>query len=235
MSQPTPDLAGRSPLEIIEWAVATHGPRLMTTTAFGYSGMALLHMLARVERSVPVFFIDTGYHFAETLRFRDFCRDELGLNIIDLRPEQPRERFEAEHGADIMQRQPDFCCARNKVAPLARLLEQRRYDGWLVALRRDQARTRAAIQPVEPQPDGMVKIHPLAEWTRDDVWAYIRQHNVPTHPLHEEGYLSIGCAPCTRPVAAGQHEREGRWAGQGKTECGIHLLNHPAPPQDRLE
>ncbi len=217
-------LEGRHPREIVEWAVARWGERLMTTTAFGYSGMALLHMMAQVDRSIPVFFINTGYHFIETLQFRDFCINELGLNVIDLTPEMPREAFEAAHGADIMKRDPGFCCAHNKVAPLKRLLEARRYDGWIAALRRDQAKTREAIRIVEPQPGGMVKIHPLAEWTKADVWKYIREHNVPTHPLHDEGFMSIGCAPCTRATGSGEHERDGRWAGQGKVECGIHLI-----------
>src|SRR5690606_26561470 len=146
-----PDLSGWHPIDILRWADSAFGDRLMFTTAFGYSGMALLHMMSGINPRVPVFFIDTGYHFAETIQFRDWCRNTLGYNIIDLTPELPREEFEARHGADIMKRDPDFCCKHNKVAPLKRLLDEGRYTGWISALRRDQARTRAGVQPVEPQ------------------------------------------------------------------------------------
>nr|HPK03349.1 phosphoadenosine phosphosulfate reductase family protein [Candidatus Sumerlaeota bacterium] len=122
-----PDLRGRHPREILEWAWATYGDRLMTTTAFGYSGMALFHMMAQVAPRVPIYFIDTGYHFAETLQFRDYCRDKLGLNIIDLRPEKTREQFEAEHGGPIYKTDPDRCCAINKVAPLQKMLRESNY------------------------------------------------------------------------------------------------------------
>src|SRR5687768_16103185 len=119
-----PDLSGRHPREIIRWAFERFGSRLMTTTAFGYSGMALLHMISEINRGVPVYFVNTGFHFPETLQFRDYCREKLGLNIIDLVPERPREAFLAEHGEDIMKRSregADFCCAHNKVAPLEKL------------------------------------------------------------------------------------------------------------------
>jgi phosphoadenosine phosphosulfate reductase len=227
-----PDLSGRHPREILRWAAETYGLRLMTTTAFGYSGMALLHMMAEIAPKTPVYFINTGFHFRQTLEFLDFCREQLGLNIINLKPEQPREQFLAEHGADIMKQKPNFCCAHNKVAPLIRLIESNRYDAWIAALRRDQASTRAQIQIIEPQGSGLVKIHPLAEWTKADVWRYIRENDVPTHPLHDEGYMSIGCEPCTRPVATGEDEREGRWSGSSKTECGLHLGESikPTPP-----
>jgi phosphoadenosine phosphosulfate reductase len=220
---PLPDLAGRHPRDIVRWAAETYGARLMTTTAFGYSGMALLHMMQGVAPEIPVYFVNTGFHFKQTLEFRDYCIRELGYNIIDLAPAQPREEFLAEHGADIMKMQPDFCCARNKVAPLRQLLAQRRYDGWIAALRRDQAKTREGISILQPQPDGMIKIHPLAEWTKQDVWKYIREHDVPTHPLHDDGYMSIGCEPCTRAVASGEDERAGRWDGKDKIECGLHV------------
>ncbi len=219
-----PDLSGKPPIEIIRWAWETYGERLMTTTAFGYSGMAMLHMLSKVAPDVPIYFINTGYHFSQTIEFRDFCRDRLGMNIIDLTPETPREKFESIHGDDLMRRDPDKCCAHNKVAPMTRLLAERRYDGWLAALRRDQAKTREGVRIIEPRTaSGIVKVHPLAEWTKAQVWHYINQNKVPTHPLHEEGFMSIGCAPCTRPVGLGEDERDGRWAGKTKTECGIHL------------
>lgn len=222
-----PDLRGRHPREILEWAFATYGPRLMTTTAFGYSGMALLQMMSEVAPGVPVYFINTGFHFPETIQFRDYCIEKLKLNIIDLNPEKSRAVFLAEHGADVMRRDPDFCCHHNKVLPLKRLIEQHLYSAWIAALRRDQSKTREDIEIISPQPDdaGLVKIHPLAEWTKQDVWRYIREHDVPTHPLHDEGFMSIGCEPCTRATGADENERAGRWAGSGKTECGLHLMD----------
>jgi phosphoadenosine phosphosulfate reductase len=213
-----------SPREIIEWAAGQWKDGLMMTTALGYSGMVLMSILSEVARDMPVYFINTGFHFRETIEFLGHCREKLGLNIIELKPEPSRRDFLDKHGEDIMKRAPDTCCGVNKVAPLRSLLDQGRYQAWIAALRRGQADTRKSIEIVETMDSGMIKIHPLAHWDKARVWKYISENNIPYHPLHDEGYMSIGCQPCTLKTGQGQHERDGRWAGNEKVECGLHLI-----------
>ncbi len=213
-----------SPREILDWAVNRWGSELMMTTALGYSGMVLMSILSEMARSVPVFFINTGFHFAETLSFLEHCREKLGLDIVELKPEPVKQEFLAEYGEDIMERSPDTCCGVNKVQPLKNLLARGQYKAWISALRRDQADTRKSIEIVETMGDGVVKIHPLAHWDKAQVWKYINDHDVPYHPLHDEGFMSIGCQPCTQKSGHGGHERDGRWAGNEKVECGLHLI-----------
>jgi phosphoadenosine phosphosulfate reductase len=220
------DLAGLHPRSVLEWA-ATTIDRLAVASSFQSSGLVILHLLRNIRPDVPVLFLDTGFHFPETLEFRARIEDEWDLNVVDLRGEHGSVERQAElYGPELFGRDPDQCCFINKVQPLQRALEG--YDAWISGIRRDQSPLRAGTPLVEAQllPSGneVLKIHPLAGWSKDDVGSYVRDHGIPTHPLLENGYRSIGCWPCTRAVEPDEDERAGRWAGSVKTECGIHLF-----------
>jgi phosphoadenosine phosphosulfate reductase len=208
--------------EILEWAVERFAPRLVMTSNFGAEGVVVIDKLARIAPQTPVIYLETGFQFNETDRLKERIRDRYRVNIVEQRAELSVAGQNRLYGERLYERDPDLCCRIRKVEPLKRTLEK--YDGWIAALRRDQSPTRAKIGVVEWNArHGLVKIHPLAAWTRRDVWDYIIRHKLPYHPLYDDGYASIGCEPCTRRVAAGAHERSGRWDGQGKLECGIHL------------
>jgi phosphoadenosine phosphosulfate reductase len=221
------------PQTILNWAVSTID-RLAVATSFQSSGLVILHMMRTLRPDVPVLFLDTGFHFAETLAFKDQVTKIWDLNVVDLRGEHGSARGQAEiHGPKLYERDPDKCCFINKVEPLQRALQD--YDGWISGLRRDQSPMRSETPIVEaqllPSGDEVMKIHPLAHWTREDVAAYVAEHSVPTHPLLEEGFRSIGCQPCTRAISDNEDERAGRWDGQAKTECGIHSFGKEHGPR----
>jgi len=217
-------LTGATPHEIIRWAVERFHPRLTMATAFGPEGCILLHLLAEIEPRVRVFNLDTGYQFPETLELRDRIAERYGIEVEMVRPETTTAEYEARHGGPLYVANSDQCCYDRKIVPLRRALVG--YDAWITAIRADQSPHRAAAPIVGPDPKfGLVKVNPLLRWTKRDVWAFIVTHKVPYNPLHDRGYPSIGCWPCTRPVAAGEDERAGRWAGQAKTECGLHSLD----------
>lgn len=229
MAEQPLDLAGHSarleratPEERLAFAVRTWSDRLLFTSSFGAGSGVLLHMWSRVAPHLPVVVIDTGFLFDETHAYIELLKQRLGLTIEYARPAVPRDEFLWDHGADVMARDPDLCCARNKVAPLqpytARAL------AWVSGLRRDQASTREHLPILQPTHDGPIKVHPLATLTSAEAAAYLVRHDVPEHPLRARRYLSIGCWPCTQPVEEGQDERSGRWAGSRKTECGIHTF-----------
>jgi phosphoadenosine phosphosulfate reductase len=176
---------------------------------------------------LPVLFIDTGFHFPETLAFKDEIVKQWDLDLVELRGEHGSAERQAEiYGPKLYERDPDRCCQINKVEPLQPALEG--YDGWISGLRRDQSPLRAQTPIVEAQMlrsgSEILKVHPLARWTKEQVAGYVREHEIPTHPLLEKGFASIGCWPCTRAVRNGEAERDGRWDGLGKTECGIHTF-----------
>lgn len=207
---------------LLAWAVKQFTPRLTMTSSFGPEGIVLIDLLSRLASDIPVIYLDTGYHFAATTAVKDAVRDRYNLNLIEQRAALTLEQQAALYGQDLFRTQADLCCQIRKVEPLREAL--RDYDGWLVALRRDQSPTRANIQKVEwNAKHQLVKINPLADWTRNQIWSYILDHKLPYNLLHDEGYTSIGCEPCTQPTQAGQHERDGRWVGSGKQECGLHL------------
>ncbi len=217
-------LAGATPYEIIQWAVDRFGPRLTMATAFGAEGCLLLHVLAEIDAGVRVFNLDTGYQFPETLELRDRIAERYGIQVELIRPESPVAEYERQHGGPLYVSNPDQCCYDRKIVPLRRALVG--YEAWITAIRAEQSAHRAAARVVGPDPKfGLVKINPLLSWTRRDVWAFLVTHRVPYNPLHDRGYASIGCWPCTRAVAAGEDERAGRWAGQAKIECGLHSLD----------
>jgi phosphoadenosine phosphosulfate reductase len=179
-------------------------------------------MLTRIAPTAPIVFINTGFHFPETLAYRDELVRRFGFNLVELHPVMPREEFARTHGLDLYARDPDLCCQINKVEPLKRHLVGVR--GWINGRRRDQGASRRGVGVVEAYEGGLYKINPLATWTSRDTYYYLERHGIPTHPLFEKGYASIGCAPCTRPILPGEDERAGRWAGSDKTECGIHTF-----------
>ncbi len=217
-------LMGWTPHAILEWAVERFQPRLTMATAFGAEGCVLIHLLAEIDPKVRVFNLDTGYQFPETLALRDQLRERYGIEVQLIGAEATVAEYESQHGGPVYVGQPDQCCYDRKIVPLRRALVG--YDAWITAIRADQSSHRGAASVVGPDRKfGLVKVNPLLNWTRRDVWAFIATHNVPYNPLHDQGYASIGCWPCTRATAAGDDERAGRWAGHAKTECGLHSLD----------
>ncbi|MGY1830054.1 phosphoadenylyl-sulfate reductase [Geodermatophilus sp. SYSU D01180] len=231
--RPTPELAAEAdarfegiadPVEqavaVLRWAGETFGDDFAITSSMA-DGL-LAHLASRAVPGVNVVFLDTGYHFAETIGTRDWISSVLPITLVNVTPPRTVAEQDAEHGPALHDRDPDLCCSLRKVQPLATALAG--YAAWGSGVRRDEAATRAGTRVVDwDAKRGMVKVNPLAAWTQDDVDAYIAEHRVPVNPLQEIGYASIGCAPCTRPVAPGEDPRAGRWAGRGKTECGLHL------------
>jgi phosphoadenosine phosphosulfate reductase len=213
-------LEGAHPLDVLRWAGATFGDRFCLTSSMGDAVLATL--ASEAIPGVDVVFLDTGYHFAETLATRDRVANELNVRVVTVKPELTVAQQNIRLGQSLYAREPDQCCAIRKVEPLNRGLAP--YDAWASGLRRDEtfARRNTPVVGVDAR-RGKIKVNPLATWTQADVDAYVVEHDVIMNPLGERGFLSIGCAPCTRPVAAGEDRRAGRWAGKEKTECGIHL------------
>lgn len=214
-----------SSAEILAWATATFGTGLVTTSSFQTQSVPLLHLLSRFASEVPVLFLDTGFHFPETIAFKDRLAERLGLDVRELRPEMGHAGFLRRYG-ELHRHDPDHCCHVNKVLPLRRALDG--VPAWISGIRRDQTPQRAEV-PIVDLVDGRYKVCPMARWTERDVWSYLDRHDLPSHPLLADGYRSIGCAPCTRPVLAGEDGRAGRWSGRGKTECGLHFGGSAGP------
>jgi phosphoadenosine phosphosulfate reductase len=217
-------LQGAHPREVLRWAVDTFYPRLTMATAFGPEGCVILHLLAEVEPRVRVFNLETGYQFPETLALRDRIAERYGIEVELIRPATTVAEYEARNGGPVYAHDPDRCCADRKLGPLRRAIAG--YDAWISAIRADQSAHRARASVVGWDAKfGLVKVNPLLTWTKRDVWAFVVANKVPYNPLHDQGFPSIGCWPCTRPVGPGGDERDGRWAGQAKTECGLHSLD----------
>jgi phosphoadenosine phosphosulfate reductase len=211
-----------TPHKIVQWAVETFGNDLAMTSSFQQQSLTLLHIVSTVAPHLPIFFLDTGYHFKETLAFRTLVTEQLGLNVQDIHPEMSQEDQAAKYGPDLPSTNPDLCCYLNKVLPLQKAMKG--YRAWITGIRRDQSPARANAPIVDIRQDGIAKIAPLATWTGDDVKRYVAFHQLPKHPLYQQGYKSIGCAPCTQPIQEGENERAGRWSGKQKTECGLHTV-----------
>lgn len=211
-----------TPEEILTWTTSQFAPDAVLTMSFQHEGVVIAHMLRGIAADTPILFIDTGYHFPETLAYRDELIARFGFPIRNLTSVMSREEFVATHGDDLYSRDPDLCCKINKVEPMQ--LALRGVRAWINGRRRDQAVTRTRMPIVERLQGGIVKVNPLANWNSRDTYRYLTAHDIPTHPLFEQGYTSIGCAPCTRPVLPGEDERAGRWAGKDKTECGLHTF-----------
>ncbi|MFF3944656.1 phosphoadenylyl-sulfate reductase [Streptomyces sp. NPDC001902] len=213
------DLEDAPALDVLRWATGTFGSRFCVTSSMEDAVVA--HLASRVAPGVDVVFLDTGYHFPETIGTRDAVAAVMDVQLITLTPRQSVAEQDAEYGPKLHDRDPDLCCALRKVTPLEEGLT--RYDAWATGLRRDESPTRANTPVVGwDARRGKVKVSPIARWTQDDVDSYVTEHGVLTNPLLTDGYASVGCAPCTRRVLEGEDARAGRWAGRAKTECGLH-------------
>ena len=213
------------PREILRWALSESGLEpVALASAFQVEGTCVMHMASLIRPDVPVLFLNTGFHFAETLAFKEQLTEQLGLKVIELVGEHTVESQTAAFGPRLYERAPDRCCQINKVEPMLEAL--RGLSAWVTAFRRDSSPTRAnapIVDRYELEPGRfIVKVNPVATWTRREAWAYLKEHDLPHNPLYDLGYASIGCAPCTRMQLPGEPERAGRWAGLSKWECGIH-------------
>ncbi len=214
------ELEEASAREIIQWAADTFGDRLCMTSSM--ADALMVDLVSTVVPGIDVIFLDTGYHFAETIGTRDAVAAVYPINLINVTPLRTVPEQDRDLGPRLHGRNPNICCHLRKVEPLQRALEP--YSAWVSGLRRDEAATRRNVGVVQwDARKKMVKINPIARWTQEDVDAYMAEHGILVNPLQYDGYPSIGCAPCTRPVAPGEDPRSGRWAGTGKIECGIHL------------
>src|SRR5438067_6823993 len=220
-------LQGASPQEVLSWAVDTFHPRLTMATAFGAEGCCIIHMLAEIEPSVRIFNLDTGYQFPETLELRERIKDRYGIAVEYVRPELTVPEYEEEHGGPLYELRSDQCCLDRKILPLRKAMKRLDPLAWISAIRKDQTADRGLADVVQWDAKfNVVKVNPLLNWTKKDVWAFVVKHDVPYNPLHDRNYPSIGCWPCTRPVQPGEDDRAGRWAGKVKKECGLHVIEH---------
>ena len=210
-----------SAAEVVAWVARNFGADA-AAVACSMADAALPHLVAEHLPGVDVLFLDTGYHFTETYATRDEVARALDVRIVDVTPDQTVAEQDAEFGAKLFERDAALCCARRKVAPLQQALGG--YELWFTGVRRDEAPTRTNTPLVTwDERNGLVKVNPVAAWSFDDVLAYAAEHKAPVNLLVDFGYPSIGCEPCTKQVAPGEDPRSGRWAGQAKTECGLHV------------
>ena len=214
-------LESAEPQAILQWATERFGQKFTMATAFGPEGMVLIHMLAEIAPKTPIFNLETGYQFQETLELREEVLRRYGIAVEMKQPETTVAQYEQQHGGPLYRTNPDQCCFDRKVKVLSKAVLGR--HAWASAIRRDQSPDRANVPIVGwDKKFSLVKVSPLANWTKQKVWGFITQHDIPYNPLHDQGYTSIGCWPCTRSVMLGEDERAGRWSGFAKTECGLH-------------
>jgi phosphoadenosine phosphosulfate reductase len=214
------DLDGAGPEDVIRWADERLGKRIVVATSL--QNAVVIDLAARVRPGIDVLFLDTGYHFAETIGMRDAVQAEYPIRLLSVQPGQTVAEQDETHGEDLFARNPDLCCHLRKVVPLNTMLAM--YDGWVTGLRRSETPDRSGAGPIEWDTQReMVKINPIVDWDDDAVDSYVRDNNILVNPLHDEGYPSIGCAPCTAKVLDGTDPRSGRWSGFDKRECGLHL------------
>jgi len=213
------ELAGASATEVLSWVDKALGGRLVVASSM--QDAVVIDLASSVRPGIDVVFLDTGYHFVETLALRDAVTATYPIRLLNVAPGQTVEEQDAEHGPRLHDRNPDLCCFLRKVTPLNTILGL--YDGWVTGLRRHQTAARRAAAPVEwDERRQLVKVNPVVDWTDEEMAAYIEEHGVLVNLLREDGYGSIGCAPCTARSGDGD-PRGGRWTGSGKSECGIHL------------
>ncbi|MEW6324110.1 MAG: phosphoadenylyl-sulfate reductase [Nitrospirota bacterium] len=211
----------KDPESVLRWATDRFTPDIALACSLGADDMVLLDMLSKIAPQTRIFYLDTGVLFKETYELRDQVLKRYNVNLVQLLPALTLEEQAAAHGPNLWERDPDLCCNIRKVQPLSRFLSG--LQAWITGIRRDQTPARANSGIVElDKKFQLVKINPLARWTEQMVWDYIRANNVPYNPLHEQGYPSIGCLPCTSQVKPGEDPRSGRWRGFKKDECGLH-------------
>jgi phosphoadenosine phosphosulfate reductase len=214
------------PSEILRWVLDDRAlDRVAIASAFQAEGTVVMHLATTIRPDVPILFLETGFQFAETLAFKERLTEQLKLNVVDVVGEYTVDEQAAAFGERLYERDPERCCDLNKVRPMFEAL--RGLDAWVTAVRRDSSPTRATtpiVDQYELEPGRLImKVNPMAKWSRQQVWAYLKEHDLPHNPLYDLGYASIGCAPCTRLRFPGEPERAGRWAGIAKWECGIHV------------
>jgi phosphoadenosine phosphosulfate reductase len=195
--------------------------KVFTTSSFQTHSVPMLHILSQIDKKIPVYFLNTGYHFPETLRFRDEVSDLLGLHVVDLHPSTPKNHQRDHRGNLLFSSDPDYCCYLNKIQPLEAVLIE--YDVWISGVRADQTTNRKTLHDIEPGAFNTIRYHPMLHWTAKNIDQYIKEYQLPSHPLDSYGYSSVGCMPCTRKIVSNStNARDGRWAGLTKTECGLH-------------
>ena len=210
-----------APQVVLKWALDEYGSDVALATGFGAEGCLLVDMVARIDPSARIFYLDTDLLFPETYELRDRLEQRYGVRFERRGAARSLEQQALRHGEKLWERDPDLCCRLRKVEPLKQMLSGLR--AWITAIRRDQSPARAHAGVVEQDAKfGLIKINPLAGWTREQVWKYIQENDVPYNPLYDQGYSSIGCTPCTTPVQINEDQRAGRWRGFQKTECGLH-------------
>ena len=216
------ELEGAGAEDILAWAAESFAPRVTFGTGFGVEGCILVHMIAERRLPIEIFTLDTGLLFAETIELWRKLEARYGIRVRAVRPAQTVEEQELHWGPQLWAREPNQCCHLRKVQPLRTALAG--MDAWISAIRREQTPQRAAAPVVDrDERFGVVKVNPLVRWTTKDVWKFVFAHDVPYNLLHDNDYPSIGCWPCTTPVAEGEEPRSGRWRGLGKSECGLHV------------
>ncbi|GAB4462310.1 MAG: phosphoadenylyl-sulfate reductase [Bacteroidales bacterium] len=194
--------------------------KIFATSSFQTQSVPLLHIISRIDKSIPIYFINTGYLFPETILYRDKLIEKLSLNVIDLKPQVPKILQRDAKGNLLFTSDPDYCCYLNKIQPLDAVLAE--HDVWINGVRADQSKVRAELYEEDFAPHNVIRFHPMLDWTKQIVYQYIREYNLPHHPLDEKGYVSIGCEPCTAKISLEEDERAGRWKGLKKNECGLN-------------
>ena len=223
------ELAGKTPQEVLAWAAANGGPRVAFATGFGAEGCVIIDLIARAQLPIEVFTLDTGLLFPETYALWKELEARYGITIRAVKPKRSVDEQAADDGPALWAREPDRCCDQRKVKPLREALTG--LSAWVTAIRRDQTPERANAEIVEHDAKfGLVKVNPLVAWTHDEVWGHLYANDVPFNPLHEQGYPSIGCQPCTSKVIPGENLRAGRWRDAAKRECGIHVVDSRGNP-----
>ena len=204
--------------KIIDYKI--RGKQLFTTSSFQSHSLVLLHIISRIDNTIPVFFLNTGYHFPETIEFKEKITKEFDLNTLDIRSETPKYLQKGMDGKMLFTSDPDYCCFLNKIQPLETILKLN--DIWINGIRADQSVNRSTMAIEQEAPHGVVRFHPMLDWTSKVIYDYRKRYDLPSHPLESQGYLSIGCEPCTRRLDPEMQEREARWYGLNKSECGLH-------------
>ncbi len=211
-----------APQDILAWAIPEYSPHIVMSTAFGPGGIVLMHLVKQMGYDIPVFYIDTGLLFPEVHQLRSVLEQTLGIRFERIEPALSLEEQAEQFGEKLWERDADTCCWLRKVLPLQRYLRDKK--AWISAIRADQTKNRAKGRVIEwDERFQVVKINPLLKWSEGQIWEYIKRHGLPYNPLHDRGYPSLGCIPCTSPIENGEDMRAGRWRGKTKVECGIHV------------
>lgn len=213
-------------IEVLEQAMRdqiqdyrSRGLKIFASSSFQTHSLPMLHLISRIDNTIPVFFINTGFHFPETQKFRDEITASFGLEFIDVKSPVPKSVQRDSEGRFYFTSDPDYCCFMNKTQPMKAAMMD--YDVWINGIRKDQNANRSGMQKEESTPEGKLRYHPMLEWNSKMIYAYRKKHNLPEHPLEAKGYFSVGCEPCTRKFDT-TNNRDGRWFGMKKTECGLH-------------